>query len=238
MAWVAGVDGCSFGWLAVLYETAKGEWNSYSKKTFAEILTLPENPQFIAVDIPIGLAVEAIPGGRECDHLTRRILGQPRGRSVFSSPVRAALAHINDYPAASRANRESSRHGIGLSKQAFAIMPKIRDVDNSMSSEIQNRVFEVHPELCFYELNRCKPVVRGKKSSAGALDRRGLLEKVGFKAFLQSKTEEVGSKFKLDDLLDASAACWTALRIMEKIAMPIPEDSPRDTKRLRMQIWR
>lgn len=238
MAWVAGVDGCSFGWLAVLHETAKGEWNSYSKKTFAEILTLSENPEFIAVDIPIGLAGEAIPGGRACDHLTRRILGQHRGRSVFSSPVRAALAHINDYPAASRANRESSTHGIGLSKQAFAIMPKIRDVDDSMSPEVQNRVFEVHPELCFYELNGCNPIVHGKKSSAGALERRGLLEKIGFKAFLRGKVEEAGSKFRLDDLLDASVACWTARRIMEKVAIPLPESSSRDMKLLRMQIWR
>jgi predicted RNase H-like nuclease len=238
MAWVAGVDGCSFGWLVVLHETAKGEWNSYSKKAFAEILALPENPQFIAVDIPIGLAGEAIPGGRDCDRLTRRILGQHRGRSVFSSPVRAALVHTNDYPAASRANRESSAHGIGLSKQAFAIMPKIRDVDNSMSPEIQNRVFEVHPELCFYELNGCNPIVHGKKSGAGVLERRALLEKVGFKEFLQIKTEEVGSKFKLDDLLDASVACWTSRRIMEKVAVSLPENSSRDTKLLRMQIWR
>jgi predicted RNase H-like nuclease len=98
MTWIAGVDGCSFGWLAVLHETVKDEWNFCSKKTFAEILTLSEIPEFIAVDIPIGLSEEAIPGGRDCDHLTRRILGQHRGRSVFSSPVRAALAHVDDYP--------------------------------------------------------------------------------------------------------------------------------------------
>jgi predicted RNase H-like nuclease len=117
-------------------------------------------------------------------------------------------------------------------------MPKIRDVDNSMSPEIQNRVFEVHPELCFYELNGRNPMVHGKKSGEGELERRSLLEEVGFKAFLQSKVDEVGSRFKLDDLLDASAACWTARRIMEKVAMPLPENSSRDTKQLRMQIWR
>jgi|SRR5882724_1204442 len=164
MAWIAGVDGCSFGWFAVLHEIAADGWSCYSRKTFAEILKLPENPQFIAVDIPIGLATEAIRGGRACDNLARKTLGQPRGRSVFSSPVRATLAHAKNYTAASRANRESSKHGISLSKQAFAIMPKIKDVDDSMSPELQKRVYEVHPELCFYELNGQKPIARGKKS--------------------------------------------------------------------------
>ena len=238
MAWVAGVDGCSFGWLAVLHETSTGARISHCKKSFAEILELPENPQVIAVDMPIGLADEAIRGGRICDGSARKMLGRIRGSSVFSSPVRAALAHTLDYASANCANRKSSTQEIGLSRQSFGILRKIKEVDELMSAEIQNRVFEVHPELCFYEMNGSKPIESGKRSSAGAAERRRLLEGIGFRAFLQSKTDCLGSEAALDDLLDASAACWSARRIMEKTAVAIPENSSLDAKSLRMQIWR
>jgi predicted RNase H-like nuclease len=238
MAWIAGVDGCAFGWFAVLHDSVTGAWRCFPRKTFAEILNLSENPEFIAVDIPIGLADGAIRGGRTCDDLARKTLGQPRGRSVFSSPARSALAHVKNYTAASRANRESSKHEISLSKQAFAIMPKIKEVDDSMSPELQGRVYEVHPELCFYELNGQRPIAHGKKSEEGATKRRRLLEGAGFRKFLESNVENLCAKFALDDLLDASVACWTARRIMEKTAIPVPEDPPLDAKLLRMQMWR
>lgn len=39
------------------------------------------------------------------------------------------------------------------SKQCFAILPKIREVDRFMTPERQRSVFEIHPELCFLGMN-------------------------------------------------------------------------------------
>jgi predicted RNase H-like nuclease len=238
MAWVAGIDGCPFGWVAVLRDTMTGACRCHSKKTFAEILSLSENPEFIAVDIPIGLMNEAIPGGRECDSLTRKLLGYPRRCSVFSPPARVALAHTGDCAAASRANRLTSAHEISLSKQTCAIMPKIKEVDDAFSSQLQKKVFEVHPELSFYEINKHRPMMHKKKSAAGVQERRLLLDGAGFGSFLCAKTENRDYGVAMDDLLDASIACWTAHRIMEGVAISVPESSSQDSKNLRMQIWR
>jgi len=41
----------------------------------------------IAIDIPIGL----LEGPRVCDKAARKLLGQPRGSSVFPAPCRPAL---------------------------------------------------------------------------------------------------------------------------------------------------
>jgi predicted RNase H-like nuclease len=44
-------------------------------QSFNEVLTFPERPTVIAVDCPIGLLDQAVPGGRECDRMARALLG-------------------------------------------------------------------------------------------------------------------------------------------------------------------
>ena len=71
----------------------------------------------------------AINESRKCDIEARRRLG-PRGSSVFPTPVRLSLEAVN-YTAACLASYESC--GKRLSKQAFALVPRIREVDEILA---------------------------------------------------------------------------------------------------------
>ena len=145
----------------------------------SELLSLPEEPAIIAIDIPIGLLESAEPGGRECDRKARRLLGQPRGSSVFSPPVRGALS-IRDYWKALSINRSSSSHRTGISRQCFGIFPKLQEIDSLMTPSLQTRVKEVHPEVCFYAMNGDKALEYSKHKKQGLSLRRRFLEDVGF----------------------------------------------------------
>ncbi len=85
---VAGVDGCKAGWFAV--------WGDGGKTprfgVFPDFRTLwleLGHADVIVVDIPIGLPSD-VP--RACDLEARKLLGQPRGSSVFPPPCREALS--------------------------------------------------------------------------------------------------------------------------------------------------
>jgi predicted RNase H-like nuclease len=90
VVWVVGVDGCRAGWFAVLREVERGKTvHAGPLRHISEVLALPQEPRIVARDIPIGLSDHAERGGRECDRVTRNLLGK-RGCCVFSPPVRAA----------------------------------------------------------------------------------------------------------------------------------------------------
>ena len=76
MVWLCGVDGFREKWRAVLGNFATGEVRLMDSP-LSEILDLPERPAIIAVDVPIGLPVVTLPGGRTCDRLARGLLGPP-----------------------------------------------------------------------------------------------------------------------------------------------------------------
>ena len=200
---VAGVDGCRAGWVAFKVELP-------SLITSVEVIDLPallrKRPPELAclgIDIPIGL----LDGSRACDKASRKLLGQPRGTSVFASPCRAALTG-KTHAEASAINRQKT--GSGLSQQAFGIGSKIKQVDDAITPKTQQWAFEVHPEVCFWALNGQRPMAHNKKTSEGAADRLSVLNpifpKVGY--HLGSRPRGVAK----DDLLDAAVAAWTALR--------------------------
>src|ERR1700686_1362154 len=128
---VAGIDGCSAGWVAFKVQLP-------SLATSIEVIDLPalltnrpSDLAFLAIDIPIGL----LDGSRACDKAARNLLKQPRGRSVFSAPCRAALL-ATTYAEANRINREKAERG--LSQQSYCIGPKIKQVDDAMTPESQH----------------------------------------------------------------------------------------------------
>ena len=239
MAWVAGVDGCRGGWFVVLANRRSGRTGLRVVERFPEILRLPEKPAVVAVDIPIGLLERAVRGGRECDREARRLLGQPRGRSVFSPPVRSAL-RSDDYPSANRANKASSPEKVGISIQSFGLSKKLLEADEFMTGELQNIVKEVHPELSFYELKGKKPMKYSKKARGrlGLAERQKLLVGAGFEGVISELHAHHPAKVAEDDILDACVACWTAQRITRGQAIWIPEDPPCDGRGLRMEVWR
>jgi predicted RNase H-like nuclease len=237
-AWVAGVDGCRGGWFAVLLRREKAspllqEARFVLCRSFSEVMSLPEQPALIAVDIPIGLLDRAQSGGRSCDRNARILLGRARASSVFTPPIRAALE--------ARAYREAMRlNGAGMSKQAFNIMGKIREVDEIMEPGSQDRVFEAHPELAFIGL-AARPMRHNKKTPAGWRERRRLVAPCYGAHFIEPK--ELQNRFQrsqiaTDDVLDAYALALTAGRIDAGSAVRLPESDPeRDAKGLRMEIW-
>jgi predicted RNase H-like nuclease len=165
MNWVAGVDGCRAGWLVVLLQR-KGRRYEHEMRlchTFAEVLALEPQPEIIAIDMPIGLLDKPQPGGRECDQQARKLLGR-RASSIFSPPARLML----------KATRYEQVRAQGLSIQAFNILPKIREVDQLMTLELQEYIHEAAPELAFMSLAGAS-MRYSKKTREGREERQKIL---------------------------------------------------------------
>jgi predicted RNase H-like nuclease len=235
MPWVAGVDGCRDGWFVVFYEIETGETNHEFIEKFPDLLDLSKCPQVIAVDIPIGLLDAAEHGGRMCDREARKLLG-PRASSVFPPPVRGAIQR-GDYESANLTNQSSSPLKIGISLQAFGISKKIKEVNDMIIPILQDKIFEVHPELCFMEIAGY-PMTHPKRTVEGYLERKKILTE--FRDIIERLEEERPRNVAKDDILDACAACWTAIRIQSKPnhAVSIPANPPVDSRGLRMEMWR
>ncbi len=225
---VAGVDSCPGGWLAVIvtfYEEVVAE-EHFLLGSFNELSELDSPPSYIAVDIPVGLLDEPVQGGRECDRAARKVLGRPRSSSVFSPPVRPSLD--------CRTFEEAREYGLNL--QSFGILPKVRELDRIMTPGLQSRIREAHPEICFFTLAGLAPAQAGKKKAEGRNERAALLDQYFFQV-----EEGLGSfptsKATADDILDAYACAWTAMRLFRGEAGCLPDDPPRDAKGLQMAIW-
>ena len=236
--WVAGVDGCPAGWVAVC-------WNGTDARlalcaAFADVLELPEAPVAIAVDIPIGLPERAQKGGRPCDVEARAGLGG-RQSAVFAVPARAAVAE-QEYRRACAVALAHSDPPRKISKQCFNLFPKIREVDALMTPALQDRVFECHPEAAFRAMNGRRPLQEPKKVKSRPYEpglelRRALLLRRGFAADFLGATPFPKSKVGPDDILDACACAWSAARIARGDATRFPADPPVDATGLRMEIW-
>ncbi len=225
---VAGVDGCKAGWIVVRVDAA-GRLrirNISISTTFQDLLGNTSDCAAVAIDVPIGLP-DAAP--RQADILARQAIG-PRRSSVFPAPMRTTLA-ANTYEEACALSERA--YGRKLSQQAFAILPKIREVDALITPDLQQRVREVHPEVSFWALNGKRPLLGSKKSPAGALQRLELVKSVIDFELEQTPT---ASKVLLDDFLDACAAAWTAARIAQGTAVRLPADPDLDSTGLRMEI--
>jgi predicted RNase H-like nuclease len=236
---VPGVDGCKAGWVVVLQELTSGRTAARVSPNISAVLSLVEAPTVIAIDIPIGLLATARVGGRSCEVSARGLL-PGRASSVFSSPTRAALDAFRaggSYRDVCVANRGGDAAAPGISQQAFGILGKISDVDLALTPAAQDRVREVHPELCFAEANAGPPMSHRKTRSAGRLERADLLARLGFAAPLQLLGENLSKGAKPDDLLDACIACWTASRIARGTAIVLPGEDV-DARGLKMELWR
>ncbi|MFM9957347.1 MAG: DUF429 domain-containing protein [Phycisphaerales bacterium] len=236
---IAGVDGCRGGWCAALAQL-RGDVlidpRCMLVSEFRSILDLVGDDGIVCVDIPIGLLEQARPLGRDVDQQARRELSPLRSSSVFSAPIRAVLG-IDSYEEALRVSRESSVHRLGLSKQAHNICPKIAEVDSAMTPALQERIVEVHPELCFKQMAGAT-MAAAKREPAGRAARIEALGAAGL-AFVTTACESLKSKSAVadDDIIDAHAALWTARRFALGTARQILRTPPIDAKGLRMEMW-
>jgi predicted RNase H-like nuclease len=197
--------------------------------SLVEVLDYKPAYQVIALFAPIGLLESPSVGGRKCDRDARRILGWPRSGAVISAPARGALGRAT-YEEASSAN------GGRLSIVAWQLLKKVTEVDVNMAPYWQRTVFEVHPELSFYQLNADQPVRYGKHTQVGLEERQALLQGrlPGVERILGAKMTAIVPT----QLVDAAACLWTARRIVSRAVTRLPEDPEWDTMGLRMEIVR
>lgn len=201
-------------------------------ETIAELLTGPLAPAIVAVDIPIGLPDA---GARECDLIVRRLLGPGRGSSVFPAPIRDVLDAVDYNDACAR---RLAVDGKKISIQTFAIVPKIRDVDETVRAldTDQRKLREVHPELCFAFLAGGSPARHNKRTREGQAERIRLLEPHFDAALTEAITLNRPTGVAIDDILDAFAALWSAERIYQGRSVTHPSIPPVDRYGLRMEI--
>lgn len=176
----------------------------------------------VCIDIPIGLSETGVRG---CDTQARRLLG-PRRSSVFAAPPYFALEE-RCYP---ELNEESKRRfGRGISKQAFYLLPKIRETERHLRAHrARCREWrEAHPELCFAALQGGVPMSENKKTQAGYLQRFELLSaRMGKRTVAQLMSQiEAGplsSGVSRDDILDAMV-CGYVARLDAAMLCMLPE---------------
>lgn len=231
---VVGVDGCRGGWIAAELHRSDHRLALRTFTTFADLpLHYPE-PVVIGIDVPIGLKEY---GSRDCDLAARKLLGVPKGSSVFPAPIRGILGCATWMEAN---ERSKALHGKGISQQTVGILPKITEVDAVMCADrsLQERVIEVHPEVSFREIAGGEAVRSSKKRLKGFEERRTLLLAALPGISIPATRPEVKALAgaPADDVLDAIAAAWTACRFATKRSVSIPDTARIDTQGLPMAI--
>jgi predicted RNase H-like nuclease len=233
-AFVLGIDGCHSGWLVCRYEVSTQRIGFRVFSSFGEALKCNESAKCVAVDIPIGLWNDG--QHRCCDIEARRLLAPNRSSSVFPAPFRSLLDARN-YVDACELSRKL--FGKGVTKQSYAIYPKVAEVDTLMTPKLQEWVFEVHPELCFWRFNRL-PMLHRKKSREGYDERRLLLSACGIELPQCSNWREAAQGGLVgasrDDVLDAAIAAQTAYRRHCGKTESLPRQPVVDEKGLRMEM--
>ena len=239
-----GVDGCPAGWFSVGMRCSSECEMEYELQVFREFKDLLKHhgaAQLVLVDIPIGLPEG--PEGRDCDREARKKLGPRRRSSVFPTPTRCTAQKTAESPRDRTPADETERRcaGKGLSSQAFAIAPKIAEVDRVMLSRGTHatpQVREVHPEVCFWALDRNEPMSFSKKDPEGLEERLRVLGKAEPRAgeiFDAACSRFFRKRVTKDDILDALAAAVTAYRGHNHLrTLPVTPD--RDGKGLPMEM--
>ncbi len=211
---VLGVDACRDGWAGILLRADQSVVGLHAETIDALVATACEWGYVAAVgiDIPIGLPDR---GRRRADVLARSLLG-PRRSSVFVTPVRTSL-YAESYDLAVEENRRLA--GEGLSRQAFALRPRILEVEAWLGSA-PAPVIEVHPEVSFCALTGAV-VAAPKRTWAGFVARSEALAQAGIE--LPDDLGELAWHAGVDDVLDATVAAWTAGRHAAGVAVPLPD---------------
>lgn len=184
---LAGADGCRNGWVVA---TRKGA------RVIPTLAAIVDGYERIGVDMPVTLAAT---WGRRCDDEARHLLGR-RASTIFSTPPRRLLTHM-DYSEANAASKQL--FGRGLTRQAFNLLPKMREVD-AVAAQRPGLLLEIHPECSFRTMTgRDLPP---KRTAAGFDERRALIEIM----FGPVDTRLAGAA--RDDVLDAYAVLWSVER--------------------------
>jgi predicted RNase H-like nuclease len=214
VTWVLGLDACTAGWAGICWsggETVAGVFGADVRAAVA-VAQAVAPIEVVAIDIPIGLPDST---GRRADVEARDRL-KPHGSRVFATPPRPAL-EAESYAEARAIGKGLS--GQGVSAQAYALRRKVLDADAYVRGGTPLRVVEVHPEVSFTEMGD-GPVAWSKRTWRGQHERRRLLAAYGLA--VPDDLGPLGDLAAPDDVLDAAAAAWTALRVARGLAFSLP----------------
>lgn len=196
--------------------------------SLADVLDYRPSFKVIALAAPVGLLAEPVDGGRACDREARRLIGFPRGGAILTPPVRKALQ--------AQTYEEAARLSGGMGAVTWTLLHRFREVDAELAPYRQRAIFEVHPELSFFQLNEDRPMQFSKRSHLGLEERRALL-----KGRIQGMERIVDAdipKVRPWQLVDAAACLWTTRRIASRAMTRIPDDPEWDETGLRMELVR
>jgi len=226
---VLGVDACPAGWVGVVLDPTLRA-SVFVAADIAGLVALVREQHdvpVVAIDIPIGLPDS---GGRLADAEARRVL-VGKSSSVFSTPVRSALEAAT-YAEAREANLAATDGRTSVSAQAYALRGKVLDVDAWVRSGAGAQVIEVHPEVSFARMAG-GPVLARKKDPDGVRARREALAAHGIVAPPWFR----GAGFGEDDLLDACAVAWTAVRHSLGESESLPAEPEVFSDQIPAAIW-
>jgi len=204
-----GIDGCRGGWFCV--ELGRRDAWAFSILPVDGVATVARSAKVVLIDIPIGL-LDAGPDERTCDREARRLLAPKRGSSIFPAPARMTL-RAHTYPQALAINRRVTARG--LSRQSWAIAPKIKAIDDLLKTDARLRAVlrECHPEICFRALNGGKSMRHNKKTAAGRRERLVILRRflpAADELYEKARESCRRQQVALDDIIDAMVAAVTA----------------------------
>jgi predicted RNase H-like nuclease len=225
---VLGVDACAAGWVGAILEPGAPRPRIAVAATIADLVETVRQSldlQAVAIDIPIGLPDRST---RQADVLARKAL-KGKASSVFTTLTRAA------YGVQSRAESDTVNRGLsgqGVGAQAFGLRDKIVEVDAWVRTRPTVTVLEVHPELSFAVMTGA-PLLTGKKTDEGRAARLAALAGAG----IASPSVLKGDGYAADDVLDACAAAWTAVRRTNGLARSLPEPPETFSDGIPAAIW-
>jgi predicted RNase H-like nuclease len=224
---LAGVVPCPAGWLvagAKLQGITMSPEAPQIFRTLLDVLDYKPAYQIISLAAPVGLLDEPVSGGRRCDQDARRLIGWPRNGAIVSPPARSVLRDL------------AKGVDVSLSAVGRALANRFSEVDESIQPYWQRTVFEVHPEVSFYQLNEDQPLRYSKHRPEGVGERTALL-----KARLPGVERILGTRVRgarPAHMVDGAVCLWTSRRIAAKAVSRLPEDPEWDSAGLRMEIVR
>lgn len=196
---VLGLDGCPKGWVAVTLHD--GAVHDVRVVDAIEDALAASGPSEVGIDMPVGL----VDGARDTDAAARAEL-PGRAAVVFSTAARAVVEGYVDGSLTSHAAataRSVEVTGVGLSQQAWRLVPKMAEVERVCAAG--RALTEVHPELAFATV-RGGPLPR-KRSWPGLMLRRALLAELGIDLPTRFDRDTDAAP---DDVVDAAVCAWVA----------------------------
>lgn len=179
-----GIDGARGGWVRITYDSIS-LCLTISEKL--EDLLIEGAVHF--VDMPKDLGSIDKPD-RTCDAWMRSQL-KDRKSSIFTPPIQEVVTEAS-YETANARSRELV--GKGISKQAWNLVPRIREFQTIDETD----VYESHPEVCFAVMTGNEARF-SKKTEAGELERIELLRRYSKSSPWKWKMSNV----QVDDIIDA-----------------------------------